>query len=408
MWNGQAARRAALVVHRYVGLVMAVFLLVAGLTGSLLAFNDELDAWISPALMRVSAPADGKYLDPFEVTARVQAQLPKGQTHQAVGFNPEPGRAMSAWLEVKPDQWREVFVDPYTGAILGSRDWGNLSEGIKNLMPFIYRLHYSLALDDVGTVLFGIVALLWTIDCFVGAYLTFPAARQRAVSSRSKPWISRWLPMWLVRTNKLFGLVFTWHRASGLWVWAMLLVFAWSAVGFNLNAVYEPVMGTVTGMGKSGHGLLPELTPPFPKPKLSLREAHVVGQGLMQAQADQRGFRVYEDKWLYYAEDHGAFVYGVHSDLDLNAKHPRTEVYFDGQTGELIAFDAPSGISTGNTISSWLFALHMGAVGGLAYRIAVMLMGFAVTALSVTGVWIWWRKRGKRGVRADDAAALSD
>lgn len=36
-------RQTWLLVHRYVGLVMAFFLLVAGLTGSLLAFYEELD-----------------------------------------------------------------------------------------------------------------------------------------------------------------------------------------------------------------------------------------------------------------------------------------------------------------------------------------------------------------------------
>ena len=49
-------------------------------------------------------------------------------------------------------------------------------------MPFLYKLHYSLALGEVNSYLFGVVALLWTIDCFVGAYLTFPppsGARRR-------------------------------------------------------------------------------------------------------------------------------------------------------------------------------------------------------------------------------------
>ena len=41
-------------------------------------------------------------------------------------------------------------------------------------MPFIYRLHYSLALDTFGSYAFGIVALLWTLDCFVAIWLSFP------------------------------------------------------------------------------------------------------------------------------------------------------------------------------------------------------------------------------------------
>ncbi|MGF6133292.1 putative iron-regulated membrane protein [Pseudomonas sp. EB276 TE3739] len=41
--------RAFLVLlHRYIGLATAVFLLLAGLTGSVLAFNHELDEWLNP------------------------------------------------------------------------------------------------------------------------------------------------------------------------------------------------------------------------------------------------------------------------------------------------------------------------------------------------------------------------
>ena len=46
--------RAALVlIHRYGGLAMAPFLIIAGLTGSVLVFMPELDAWLNPELYTV-------------------------------------------------------------------------------------------------------------------------------------------------------------------------------------------------------------------------------------------------------------------------------------------------------------------------------------------------------------------
>ncbi|MFQ5415166.1 MAG: PepSY domain-containing protein, partial [Phycisphaerae bacterium] len=78
------------------------------------------------------------------------------------------------------------------------RLWGDLSQGLANLMPFVYRLHHSLALGTVGTWIFGVVALLWTLDCFVGAWLTFPPPRRRdatrmhgAASRMTRPLHSR-------------------------------------------------------------------------------------------------------------------------------------------------------------------------------------------------------------------------
>lgn len=51
-----------ILIHRYVGLVMAVFLVVAGLTGSLITFYHELDAAINPSLMKVEPPHENAQL----------------------------------------------------------------------------------------------------------------------------------------------------------------------------------------------------------------------------------------------------------------------------------------------------------------------------------------------------------
>jgi uncharacterized iron-regulated membrane protein len=47
-------RPAIVIFHRYVGLLMAGFLILTGITGSLLAWNHELDAALSPQLFSVS------------------------------------------------------------------------------------------------------------------------------------------------------------------------------------------------------------------------------------------------------------------------------------------------------------------------------------------------------------------
>jgi uncharacterized iron-regulated membrane protein len=382
--------------HRYFGLFLGLFLLVAGLTGALLAFYQELDATLNPQLYRVTPPQPGAaLLEPFELERRVDGQPGGERLEREVRFDAEPGRPIQRSMEVAPDKWREVFIDPYTGARLGERDWGHLSEGIAlNLMPFVYRLHYSLALDSVGTALFGVVALLWTVDCFVGAYLTFPAPLQAGGQRAS--WLRRWLPSWRLRTGKLFSLVFSWHRASGLWLWAVLLVFAWSAVGLNLHAVYRPVMATLWGFEDGTHERLPQLTRPYPEPRLSLREAHARGQWLMAEHARSRGFVIRRERALSHHADHGAYAYTVESSLDISSRSAQTAVYFDADSGRLLGFDAPTAISAGNTLTSWLYALHFAAVGGVWYRGFVSLMGLCVATLSMTGVWIWWRKRARR------------
>lgn len=405
--NSSSWRRVAIVVHRYVGLAMAVFLVIVGVTGSLLAFKDELDAAVNPQLHRVRPPpGDAEMLDAAALRSVAISQIPADLLVPYMPLDTNPGKAVTIWAE--PPEGKETtaddeyFFNPYTGQLLGSRKWGDLGQGAKNLIPFLYRLHFSLALGKVGDYLLGVIALLWTIDCFVGAYLTFPPRRRSGHSARSTSWLVRWKPAWLLRTNKLFSFVFTWHRASGLWVWAMLFVFAWSSVGLNLSEVYEPVMKAAFGMKDPASKTLPTLPKPRPEPELSFVRAHERGRTLMEAQATSLGFDIFEERQLSYHPARGAYRYRVYSSRDVSERYPATTLYFDGDNGRLLGFDSPTGRSAGNTITTWLYHLHWGsiAIGGVTYRVFVALMGLTVAALSTTGVWIWWRKQANRRRRS--------
>ncbi|MEM6931352.1 MAG: PepSY-associated TM helix domain-containing protein [Myxococcota bacterium] len=125
-----------------------------------------------------------------------------------------------------------------------------------------HRLHYSLHLGQTGRWLFGLAAALWVFDCFVGAALTLPRASQ---SSPGAPWLRRWARAFAGKTSSLRALVFTGHRALGLWLWGMLLVFALSAVLFNWrttgDAVLEATLGLTRPPPSSSAGGPPVLTP---------------------------------------------------------------------------------------------------------------------------------------------------
>lgn len=389
----QRLRAAALWLHRWVGLALSGFLIIAGLTGSVIAFFHDLDAALNPELFHVEPPEPGaRLLDPIELHDRIQRSLPSGQELQGVVLDLNEGESVNYYIDE-----RETFFDPYTGQKLGSRHFGDISEGKKNLLTFIYMLHFTLALGDVGLWLFGLVAVLWTLDCFVGAYLTFPVSVPAARGVARTSWLSRWVPAWLLKTNQLFALVFTWHRASGLWVWGMLLVFAWSAVSLNFwDQVYDPVMSRL--LPRVEQPELPELDPPRQHPKLSLPAALERGRALMADEAARRGFRVIEEKYIGYDAERGAYSFNVESTLDIGPRLAETTLAFDSEDGRPLAFNSPTTDGLRNRVDRWLVALHFGTVreGGVVYRAFVCLMGVAVTLLSVTGIWIWWRKRKKR------------
>ena len=69
---------------------------------------------------------------------------------------------------------------------------------------------------------------------------------------------------------------------------------------------------------------------------------------------------------------------------------------FDAVTGAFEDTNIPQLQRSGNVVTDWLDALHMASVFGLPYRIFVCVLGLLITMLSVTGVYIWWKKRKAR------------
>ena len=62
-------------VHRWAGLAMTLFLIIVGLTGSALAFREELDIWLNPELLTV-AKRDAPLLDGFTLREKAAALYP--------------------------------------------------------------------------------------------------------------------------------------------------------------------------------------------------------------------------------------------------------------------------------------------------------------------------------------------
>lgn len=390
-------RLHVVLIHRYVGLCIALFLVIAALTGSILAFREDIDAWLAPELFVAHSGANASVLDPFVLRERVQQQLVPQARTDAVIFHLQAGTTARFPVAPNPDpstgkffslDYDEVFVDPHTGLIQGSRAREAFSLKPSQLMPLVFHIHHALALPGVwGTLLLGVISLLWTIDCFVGAYLTLPKGR---------PFLQKWQPAWLIKRGAgNYRLMLDWHRAGGLWLWMVLLLFAWSSVMFNLrDSVYRPVMGTIFSFDDSWRSV-PMRERPVITPQLDWTAAHAKARIAMEDMAVRTGFTINREERLSLDRRRGVYAYMVLSSADLRSDKGNTAILIDADTGQPLGHWLPTGGNTGNTVSNWLGALHMAHVFGLPYRIFVFFLGSFVVVLSFTGVVIWLKK--KRG-----------
>ncbi|MEM6367692.1 MAG: PepSY-associated TM helix domain-containing protein [Myxococcota bacterium] len=400
------AQRISLLAHRWVGLGIAGFLLMAGTTGSLLAFYDEFDHAVRRLVLGPVGPFEPDNIDVFELRDRAEARLPYGGYIDYLDeLRPKESRSVAFFVQyprgAPQDAPRQVFVDPSDGETMGHRRLGSgeYHDGLIALPPFIYRLHTSLALGRSGQLALGVVALLWTLDCLVGGYLTLP--RRKRTRRSLRVWTRQWAKVWLFRMSSFFGAIFTWHRAFALWTWLLLFSVALSAVALNLRQVYDPVVSEVMGLDTPGYRSIQRLSSPLTAPRLSYREGFAVAVERLSERSKRDGFEVIAGKKFNYYRDKGVYRYTAFTSLDVSRRHPTTAIYVDANTGEELAFDQPTDSSAGTTLTTWLHAIHFGSVsvGGIVVQVLIGVLGFGVVTLSVSGAWTWAHRRPKRAGR---------
>ncbi|MBK1839486.1 PepSY domain-containing protein [Azospirillum sp. YIM B02556] len=223
------------------------------------------------------------------------------------------------------------------------------------------------------------------------------AAAERAGSGRDgtgKGWWSRWKPAWLIKrpaapARRILDL----HRMSGLWLWGLLAVFAWSSVMLTLEPVYRGVMTRFVAFDEPRRSL-PVKPPDQRAMRLGWGEALDLARPAMREAAAGEGFRVEREGELVRDRARDLYVYYVRSDLDVRDEGASTGLLLDAATGTVLAVSLPRRAgASGNSINQWMYGLHMAQLFGWPYRVFVAVLGLAVTMLSVTGVLIWWRKR---------------
>ncbi len=342
-------------LHRYVGLALAGYLVIAGLTGSVITFQHEIDGWLNADLMRPG----GQGRRPLaEQEAAVRSAYPAAPIlmvvfDEATAFSVLQGRAV-----------RTVFVDPATARVLGDRAADGDCCDRRTVLRFLYVLHYSLHGGPLLRLILGGVALAWFLDCFIGFYLTLP---------RGRPFWPKWRPAWMLKRGaSATRLTFDLHRAGGLWPWALLAIIAFSGAYLNLRGPFSALI-------------------PVTKSVLSTKPAISAGPPLLdyaaaQAVAEAAGFGRLQ--FLWYGEAHGLYMAGFEAPAG-----GRTDLLIDGRSGQVVETRIFAGGTAADLFADLQLPLHSGRVAGLPGRILVCATGIATAVLSVTGVLIWWRRR---------------
>lgn len=394
-------RPVFVLLHRWFGLAVAVFLFVSGLTGAVISWDHELDAWLNPQLFHARSAmdvgevnADRRHVwSGLELANKVETNDPRVRVTYVLNEE-EPGHTIQMSVEGKIDPatakpyalgFNQIAVDPVTAEIQGKRQWGEISLSRENLLPFLYKLHYTMHLPEVSGVelgiwLMGLIAVVWVLDCFIALWISFPNWRS---------WRKSFAFRWAQGGHKLN---FDLHRSSAVWLWLFMLLLAVTSVSMNLNTqIVRPVVAWFSPLSEDVFASrVPRALEQPIIPAIS-RESIV---SLARQEAQQRGWSL-PAGGIFYSSAFG--VYGVgffeagndHGDVGLG----NAWLYFDSKDGRALGGKIPGTGSAGDIFLQAQFPLHSGRILGLTGRILISLMGLVVAMLSVTGVIIWVRKR---------------
>src|SRR6476646_6230835 len=154
--------------HLWVGLAIALRLIVVALSGAVLVFEAPLDRALNPALSYVTPGDRTMPLD--EIVSRVTTAYPDAVL-SSFSFPEQTDLALQIGASPKAQGSFTVAVDQYTGQILGTRSTADRETGLARR---IHLLHTRLFAGQIGEWIVGLITALTLFMAIAGLVLWWP------------------------------------------------------------------------------------------------------------------------------------------------------------------------------------------------------------------------------------------
>jgi uncharacterized iron-regulated membrane protein len=350
-------------LHRYLGLGVGLILVIVGLTGSLLVFVPELDAQIIQQRFGYVMP-QAQLIAPDKLVETVKTAYANYPDWKVGQVQMRSHQAFHTIRLNRPDetQW-EVFVNPYTGKVMGDRQRETA------FFSRILDLHYALLSGAIGTIIVGITALLLFILSITGIVL-WPGWRRLISGFKIK---------WNAHPKRLN---YDLHKVAGIITAAFLAVIAFTGFCWNFYDQSYPVIYAATLTPKP-----PEVKSTVVKGKspLSLSEA------LRQAELALPGAATTFITLPTKPDEVFEFYKKVPQDSEAFSSYVKVDQY----SGKVLDIQDSRMAKLGDRILNSFTPLHYGTFGGIPTRILYIFVGLAPMVLLVTG-FVMWRYRRRR------------
>ncbi len=149
--------------HFYAGLIAIPVMMTLAITGMIYLYKPQLDPIVYKELLRVT-PSEKAVLD-SDIVAKAKAAYPEASVEYYI---PADSAESSAMVGFSGANKFDVFVNPYSGEVLGKRDQESYYQNI------VKKIHGELLLGEKGDLIVELVSCWGLILILTGLYLWWP------------------------------------------------------------------------------------------------------------------------------------------------------------------------------------------------------------------------------------------
>lgn len=350
-------------IHLWLGLTLGVVGALLGLSGSLLVYDDAIDAWLHPQRHAITGVA--ALLPVAEYAKRAEAALANGSRATGVRLPDLDTGAVMVFARAPGEgtAFQRVYLDPPTGDVL------DIATG-RDFLGWLHSFHESLTLREFyGREMVGVVGLAMLVSTLTGLYLWWPAGGWRHA---------------VVVFRRGFGLNRNLHYTIGFWGMALLALLSFTGIVLAYPDAMRTAVAAVGKVSPSPRNLqAPEATGrPMPADdaiataRRAVPDATVIGFGFAQG-------------------PRGAYRVNLRERGDTTSRSGSV-VFVDPRTGTILQRTTRATRGAGDAFLLWQRILHEGGWLGPVGRFVTFAGGLMPPLLFVTGFAMWLRKRARR------------
>jgi uncharacterized iron-regulated membrane protein len=343
-------RSLAFKIHLVGGLIAAALLLILGVTGSIMAFESEIDSRLHPSLFHV-VPL-GQALPLTTLAARVAAVTRPDERVGIYVLPTKPDNSCVVTLLAPGRLPRQVFVDEYSGRVLGSL----------SVVRFVVVAH---GLHEASGAVMGWTAIILLSSVTSGLYLWWPLKRIK-----------------IGFEGPARRVCFDLHNSAGFFSSLFLLVFGATGAYMAFESVSVPATYKLTGSQQ-----LPGDPP----------STHVPGATPISADSALRIARDFLPAavplWIVMPEEKTSSYLVKMRFPEDHSSNGASIVWVDQFSGKVLAAWNSRTAPVARKIERANRDLHSGDIWGYPSRVLACLMSMLLVVQAITGPYLWWKRR---------------